>query len=67
MPKKRPFTRSAHDHLTTLGKRAHRALIDFRWATADYFSQYETLPHRSQRIVEEFGEVLEELKRLTPK
>ena len=67
MPKKRPFTPSAHDHLISLGKQAHSALRDFRWATSDYFSQYETLPHRSQRIVEEFAEVLEELKRLSPK
>ncbi|HEV2805119.1 MAG TPA: hypothetical protein VGW57_09340 [Chthoniobacterales bacterium] len=67
MPKKRPFTRSAHDHLTALGKEARTALLKFRWATADYFSQYETLPHRSQRIVEEFTEVFEDLKRITPK
>ncbi|CEF49410.1 unnamed protein product [uncultured bacterium] len=62
MPKKRPLTSFAREHLMKQARDARAAILLLRSSASAYFKQYESLPHRIQRLFEDMEEILKEIK-----
>ena len=62
MPKKRPLTPVALEKIEKLASDARNALLLFQSVAGGHFRQTEKIPRRAEGLLQDFDELIKELK-----